>query len=45
MARILGVLRLIQSRSRWNAQVIADELGCAVRKATVIGALGFWGKN
>jgi predicted DNA-binding transcriptional regulator YafY len=31
MARILSVLRLIQSRGRWNAQAIADEVGCKVR--------------
>ena len=31
MARILGVLRLIQSRGRWNAAGIAAELGCTVR--------------
>jgi predicted DNA-binding transcriptional regulator YafY len=31
MGRILKVLRLIQSRGRWNAQAIADEVGCQVR--------------
>jgi predicted DNA-binding transcriptional regulator YafY len=31
MARTLGILRLIQSRGRWNAQGIADEVGCTVR--------------
>lgn len=31
MGRILKVLRLIQSRGRWNAQAIADEVGCKVR--------------
>jgi len=31
MGRILKVLRLIQSRSRWNAQGLADEVGCKVR--------------
>lgn len=31
MARVLGVLRLIQSRGRWNATGIAAELGCTVR--------------
>jgi len=31
MGRILKVLRLIQSRGRWNHQAIADEVGCTVR--------------
>ncbi len=31
LARTLGVLRLLQSRGRWNAQAIAEEVGCAVR--------------
>jgi predicted DNA-binding transcriptional regulator YafY len=31
MGRILKVLRLIQGRGRWNAQMIADEVGCKVR--------------
>jgi predicted DNA-binding transcriptional regulator YafY len=31
MGRTLKVLRLIQSRGRWNAQAIADEVGCKVR--------------
>ena len=31
MGRILKVLRLIQSRGRWNAQAIAEEVGCNVR--------------
>ena len=31
MARVLGVLELIQSRARWNAQAIAAELGCSER--------------
>jgi predicted DNA-binding transcriptional regulator YafY len=31
MGRILKVLRLIQSRGRWNAQAIAEEVGCKVR--------------
>lgn len=31
MARVLGVLSLIQSRGRWNAKVIADELGVSER--------------
>ncbi len=31
IARVLGVLNLIQSRGRWNAQAIADELECSER--------------
>lgn len=31
MARVLGVLSLIQSRGRWNARAIADELGVSER--------------
>ena len=31
MARVLGVLSLIQSRGRWNAKAIADELGVSER--------------
>lgn len=31
MGRILKVLRLIQSRGRWNHQAIAEEVGCTVR--------------
>jgi len=31
MARVLGVLQLIQSRGRWNAKAIAAELGCSER--------------
>jgi len=31
MGRILKVLRLIQSRGRWNAEAIAEEVGCKVR--------------
>jgi predicted DNA-binding transcriptional regulator YafY len=31
MARVLGVLSLIQSRARWNAKAIADELGVSER--------------
>lgn len=31
IARVLSVLNLIQSRGRWNAQAIADELECSVR--------------
>jgi predicted DNA-binding transcriptional regulator YafY len=31
MARVLKVLELIQSRGRWNAKAIADELGCSER--------------
>ena len=38
MARVLGVLSLIQSRSRWNAKAIADEFGISER--TVYRDLG-----
>ena len=31
MARVLGVLELIQSRARWNAKAIAAELRCSER--------------
>lgn len=31
MARVLKVLELIQSRGRWNAKAIADELECSER--------------
>ena len=31
LARILSVLRLIQGRSRWTAEAIAQEVGCGVR--------------
>lgn len=31
IARVLGVLSLIQSRGRWNARAIADELGVSER--------------
>ncbi len=31
LARILSILRLIQSRSRWTAEAIAEEVGCGVR--------------
>jgi predicted DNA-binding transcriptional regulator YafY len=31
MGRILKILRLIQGRGRWNAEGIADEVGCVVR--------------
>lgn len=31
IARVLGVLQLLQSRGRWNAQSIAAELGCSER--------------
>lgn len=31
MARVLGVLNLIQSRGRWNVKGIAEELGCSER--------------
>jgi predicted DNA-binding transcriptional regulator YafY len=31
MARVLKVLELIQSRGRWNAKAIAEELGCSER--------------
>jgi len=31
MARVLAVLNLVQSRGRWNAKGIADELGCSER--------------
>lgn len=31
MARVLKVLELIQSRGRWNAKAIADELDCSER--------------
>jgi predicted DNA-binding transcriptional regulator YafY len=31
MARVLAVLNLVQSRGRWNAKSIADELGCSER--------------
>jgi len=31
IARVLGVLNLIQSRGRWNARAIADELKCSER--------------
>lgn len=31
MARVLGVLNLIQSRGRWNAKAIGEELECSER--------------
>lgn len=31
IARVLGVLNLIQSRGRWNLKAIASELGCSTR--------------
>lgn len=31
IARVLGVLNLIQSRGRWNLKAIATELGCSTR--------------
>ncbi len=31
MARVLAVLNLIQSRGRWNAKTIGEELGCSER--------------
>ncbi|MCA9234565.1 MAG: helix-turn-helix domain-containing protein, partial [Planctomycetales bacterium] len=31
IARVLNILNLIQSRGRWNAQAIAEELGCSQR--------------
>lgn len=31
IGRTIKVLRLIQGRGRWNAQALADELGCHVR--------------
>lgn len=31
MARVLGILELIQSRARWNAKAIAAEFGCSER--------------
>jgi len=31
MARVLKVLELVQSRGRWNAKVIAEEIGCSER--------------
>jgi len=31
IARVLGVLNLIQSRGRWNAKAIAEELECSER--------------
>lgn len=31
IARVLGVLQLLQSRGRWNAQAMAAELGCSER--------------
>lgn len=38
IARVLSVLNLIQSRGRWNAATIAEELGCSQR--TVYRDLG-----
>ncbi len=29
MARVLKTLELIQSRGRWNAKAIAEEIGCS----------------
>lgn len=31
MARVLSVLELLQSRGRWNAKAMAEELGCSER--------------
>ncbi len=31
MARVLKTLELIQSRGRWNAKAIAEEIGCSQR--------------
>ncbi|MCA9234562.1 MAG: helix-turn-helix domain-containing protein, partial [Planctomycetales bacterium] len=31
IARVLNVLNLIQSRGRWNAQALAEELECSQR--------------
>lgn len=44
IARVLGVLNLIQSRGRWNAKAIAEELECSERTVyRDLEVLGFAG--